>query len=93
MKTIFYWVILSIICGFTLTIASCSDDDDVTSLSAPGDIKYSDISSNSFKVTWTADPNATKLHCKNQRRMERIDRQNSDRIRTQRYFHRIGIRK
>ena len=45
MKTIFYWVILSIICGFTLTIASCSDDDDVTSLSAPGDIKYSDISS------------------------------------------------
>lgn len=59
MKTIFYWVILSIICGFTLTIASCSDDDDVTSLSAPGDIKYSDISSNSFKVTWTADPNAT----------------------------------
>ena len=59
MKTIFYWVILSIICGFTLTIASCSDDDDVTSLSAPGDIKYSDISSNSYKVTWTADPNAT----------------------------------
>ena len=63
MKTIFYWVILSIICGFTLTIASCSDDDDVTSLSAPGDIKYSDISSNSFKVTWTAviSPSTFKL--------------------------------
>lgn len=60
MKTIFYRVILSIICGFTLTITSCSDDDDkATLLSAPEGIKYSEISSNSFTVTWSATPDAT----------------------------------
>lgn len=64
MKAIFYWVILSIICGSTLTVTSCSDDDDTTTLSAPGDIRYSDISNNSFKVTWASTLNATSYTVK-----------------------------
>ena len=60
MKTIFYRVLFSLVCALTLTVASCSDDDDnATPLSAPGDIRYSDITDNSFKVTWEANPNAS----------------------------------
>lgn len=59
MKSLFYRVILSMVCSFALAIASCSDDDNAALLSAPGDIKYSDISSTSFKVTWATNPDAT----------------------------------
>lgn len=54
MKTIFYWVILCMIYGFTMTTLSCSDNDDnAPVLSVPQDITYTNVSSSSFTVIWT----------------------------------------
>lgn len=60
MKTFFNWAILCMIYGFTMTAISCSDNDDnVPALSAPKGITYTNISSNSFTVTWTAVSDAS----------------------------------
>lgn len=65
MKTIFYWVILCMIYGFTITIVSCSDNDDnAPALSVPQGITYADVSSCSFTVTWAAVSGASSYTIK-----------------------------
>lgn len=60
MKTFFNWVILCMISGIMMISVSCSDDDDnAPVLPVPQGITYSNVSSNSFTVTWTAIAGAT----------------------------------
>lgn len=66
MKTIFYGVILCMIFGFAMiTTVSCSDNDDnASTLSVPKGITYTDVSSSSFTVTWTAVSGASSYTIK-----------------------------
>lgn len=60
MKTFFNWAIFCMISGVMMISVSCSDDDDnAPILSVPQGITYSDVSNNSFTVTWTAITGAT----------------------------------